>query len=47
MGAKREIEDEPQATWCTLNLPDAETNPNLATLFQEIDKMIDFMVIAT
>ncbi len=38
--AKSEIEStEAQAMWYTLHLPDAETNPNLAILFQELEKM--------
>ena len=38
--ADSEIEStEAQAMWYTPHLPDAETNPNLAILFQELEKM--------
>ena len=29
------------ATWLTVHLPDAETNPQLANLFQETDRLRD------
>ena len=38
--SEREIDETAAtATWFTLHLPDAETNTNLATLFQEIENM--------
>ena len=38
--AEKEIDETAAlATWFTLHLPDAETNPNLATLFHEVEKM--------